>query len=383
MSRSSRRSITRIGAGILSVGVAVSAWALAARQSAGAITIGVITPLTGDVASWGAMQRNSTEMALDEINSGGGIGGRKVRVIYEDDQATPKIGVTVFTKLATVDKVPLVVGAPASGVTLAVAPVANRTQTVLLSSGSTATAVAQAGPYVFRFMPSDEMQSAIMANWARELGFKRVAVLYVRNAWGTGLQQAFQPAFTKLGGVITTSQGMAVEDTDFRAVLTKIAADSPDAVFAPLYTRAAGLMVRQAKELGLNFQILGADVYETPEFIEVAGQAAEGVLFTRFGQYNGAEYQAFAKAYRQRFQTEPAAYAGYCYDAMKIAFTALRQLTSGEYTGPAIREQLLNIRDFHGVTGLTDFNGSTSASGKVFDRLVVKNGKNVPWTAKN
>jgi branched-chain amino acid transport system substrate-binding protein len=166
-------------------------------------------------------------------------------------------------------------------------------------------------------------------------------------------------------------------------VLTKISASTPDALFAPLYTRAAGLMVRQAKELGLNLQILGADVYETPEFIEVAGEAAEGVLFTRFGQYDGPEYQVFAKQYQERYHIDPAAYAGYCYDAIKIAFVALARLPQGQYTGPAIREQILQIRDFHGVTGLTDFNGSTSATGKVFDRLVVKDGKNIPWMPKS
>jgi branched-chain amino acid transport system substrate-binding protein len=218
-----------------------------------------------------------------------------------------------------------------------------------------------------------------MANWARELGFSKIAVLYVRNAWGKGLQEAFEPAFKGLGGQITASEGVSPDDTDFRTVLTKIAAGAPDAIFAPLYTRAAGLMVRQAKELGLKMQILGADVYETPEFIEVAGKAAEGVMFTRYGQFSGPDYQAFVKTYQERFKSEPAAYAGYCYDAIKIAFTALDRLPPEQYTGPAIREQLLKIRDFHGVTGLTDFDGRTSATGKTFDRLIVKDGKNVPW----
>jgi branched-chain amino acid transport system substrate-binding protein len=375
------RSLTRVA--LLGITVAVVSAAifvaLRAPKAPEPFRIGIMTPLTGDVASWGAMQRNSTEMALQDFNAAGGVHGHPVQVIYEDDQATPKTGVSAFTKLATVDKVPLIVGSPASGVTLAVAPIADRTKTVLLSSGSTATAVGNAGPYVFRFMPSDEMQSAIMAKWARELGFSKVAVLYVRNSWGKGLQESFEPAFKKLEGTITSSEGAGADDTDFRTVLTKIAGSNPDAIFAPLYTRAAGLMVRQAKELGLKIQILGADVYETPEFVEVAGEAANGVMFTRFGQYSGPEYQAFAKGYQERFKSEPAAYAGYCYDAIKIAFYALERLPPNQYDGPAIREQILKIRDFHGVTGLSDFNGQTSASGKTFDRIIVKDGKNVPW----
>lgn len=371
-----------IAAGIILV---LLIWGYIARKSqvTASVTIGIITPLTGEVASWGEMQRNSTEMVLSEINAKGGIHGRPVRAIYEDDQAIPKIGVNAFKKLAIIDKVPIVVGSPASGVTLAVAPIANQGKVVLLSSGSTATDVGTAGPYVFRIMPSDEVQAAIMAKWALDLGFHKIAIIYVQNAWGNGLNEAFVKEFTARGGEIVSSQGVSPETTDFRGILSKIATSKPDAIYAPLYTRAAGLMVRQAKELGINKQILGADVYETPEFIEVGGHAAEGVLFTRYGQYDGPEYQAFARRYKELYGHDPGAYAAYCYDALQIALKAIANCPPDDISGPCIRENLLDISGFRGVTGISTFNGQNSATGKTFDRMTVKEGKNVSWKKNN
>jgi branched-chain amino acid transport system substrate-binding protein len=346
------------------------------------ITIGIMTPLTGEVASWGDMQRKSTEMVLAEIDANGGLHGQPVKVIYEDDQATPKVGVNAFKKLATINRVPIVVGSPASGVTLAVAPIANKEKVILLSSGSTATAVGSAGPFIFRIMPSDEVQAAIMAEWATDLGFRKIAVIYVQNAWGNGLSEAFQKEFTSRGGAIISSEGISPDATDFRGSLSKIAASKPDAIYAPLYTRAAGLMVRQAKELGTNKQILGADVYETPEFVEVGGKAADGVLFTRYGQYDGPEYQAFSKRYKELYGRNPEAYAAYCYDALKIALKAIAACPPDDISGPRIREELLKIRAYRGVTGLSTFDGHNSATGKTFDCMTVKDGKNIPWTER-
>ena len=349
------------------------------KQNPEIIKIGVMTPLTGDVASWGKMQRNATEMALSEVNSMGGIHSMEVEVIYEDDQANPKIGVNAFRKLSTVDKVPIVIGSPASGVTLAVASIANVNRTPLLSSGSTATAVGEAGPYVFRIMPSDDTQASIMAEWAKELGIENIAIVYVQNAWGKGLENAFIKEFEERGGRLILSEGVTQKNTDFRGILSKINSLKIDAIYAPLYTRGAGLMVRQAKELGIKKKILGADVYETPEFIEVAGESAEGVIFTRYGQIDSPEYQTFAKKYQDEYNSAPEAYAGYCYDAIRIGLHAIASCDKGEISGINVRKELLKIKKYNGVTGVSDFNGKNSASGKTFDRLVVKNGKNVLW----
>mgnify|MGYP001615529209 CR=1 FL=1 len=345
-----------------------------AKKDRKEIKIGIMTPLTGDVASWGEMQRRATELALEEIKD------IKVKVIYEDDQAIPKVGINAFKKLIDIDKVPIVVGSPASNVTLAVAPIANEREIVLLSSGSTATEVGKSGPFVFRIMPSDEGQSAIMADWAWDLGYKTIAIIYEENAWGRGLMETFVKDFSAKGGTVLTIQSSEPSITDFRTQLLKIKSLRPDAIYAPLYTRGAGLMVKQAREMGLNQQILGADVYGTPELIQAGGTAVEGILYITFGEYHGPEYQDFAKRYREKYGKVPETYAAYCYDTFMIAVEAIRQIPKGqEINGTNIREQLLKINDYRGVTGVTSFNNSNSATGKTFDKMTIVNGNHVPY----
>ncbi len=351
---------------MLIIGLMISLGMVGCAKKEEEIRIGVLTPLTGDVASWGEMQRNATELALESLKN------LKIKVIFEDDQATPNIGLNAFNKLAAIDKVPIVVGSPASSVTLTIAPVANEKKTVLLSSGSTATEVGKAGPYVFRIMPSDEVQSSIMADWASRLGYKRIAIVYVENSWGRGLMESFKNDLLRRGGEILTIQPSEQDATDYRAQLFKIKSSNPDAIYAPLYTRGTGLMIKQARELGLKQQILGADVYGAPELITAGGSAVNGVLYTTFGEYGGPEYRDFARRYKEKYGKKPETYATYCYDSFMIAVEAIRRIPKGtEITGQNIRAQLLKINNYRVVTGVTSFDGMNSAKGKTFDKMIV------------
>lgn len=329
--------------------------------------IGVITPLTGEVASWGEIQKDATNLAIEKINKTGGINNKKVKVIFEDSKASPKEGVAAFKKLYEADNVDIVVGVPASNVTLAIAPVANKMKKVLLTSGSTATEVGNAGPYIFRIMPSDEEQALVMSKWAFKLGYKKIAIIYVENSWGTGLLIKFEENYSKLGGEITAIESTKQDASDFRTQLLNIKNSKPDAIYAPLYTRNAGLMIRQAREMGIDLQILGADVYNTPDLIASGGEAVNGVLYTQFSQGENVLFKEFEKEYELKYNKKPETYAGYCYDVIFIALEALKG-------NEDIRKELLNINEFRGVTGLTSFNGKTSATGKTFEKWTVKNG---------
>ena len=338
------------------------------------LKVGIITPLTGDVASWGEMQRNATELALERIKD------LKIKVIFEDDRVTPKIGLNAFNKLVDIDKVPIVVGSPASNVTLTIAPIANKKKAVLLSSGSTATEVGKAGPYIFRIMPSDEVQSSIMADWALQLGFNRIAIVFVENSWGRGIMEAFTKDFTAKGGTIVTAQAADPGSSDFRTQLSKIKAFNLDAIYAPLYTKGAGLMIKQARELGIKKQMLGADVYGTPELITAGGSAVNGVLYTTFSEHHGLEYQDFSSRYKEKYGKTPETYATYCYDAFMIAVEAIRRIPKGnDINGPNVRTELLKINNYRGVTGVTSFNGMNSAIGKTFDKMTVIDGSFRPY----
>jgi branched-chain amino acid transport system substrate-binding protein len=178
------------------------------------------------------------------------------------------------------------------------------------------------------------------------------------------------------GGAILAVQPVEPGTTDFRSILTKIKSAQPDAIYAPLYTRSAGLMIKQARELRLKQQILGADVYGTPELVEAGGTAVDGVLYTTFGEYRGTEYQDFSKRYKLKFGIDAETYATYCYDAIKIALYSVRKLhaENKKITGQNIRDVLLSIKTYSGATGETSFNGHNSAQGKTFDRMVVQGG---------
>lgn len=343
------------------------------------VKIGILTPLTGDVASWGKIQQNATQIALDQINSEGGINGHKVDVIYEDDKASPKEGLTAFKKLYDVDKVSIVIGCPASNVTLAIASVANQMKKVLLSSGSTAQEVGNAGPYVFRIMPSDEVQSKIMADWAIQLGYKKIAIIYVENSWGQGLMEEFKKNFVQKGGEIILLESSKQDASDFRDQLIKIKKENPDAIYAPLHTRNAGLMIRQAREIGMKQQILGADVYNTPDLIAAGGDAVDGVLYTTFSEGEGDIYKKFAGEYKKRYGIEPETYAIYCYDTFLVAIETLKNLKDLEIKGETVRESLLKIKNFSGATGITTFDGKNSALGKTFEKWTVKNGVHIKY----
>ncbi|MCG3167808.1 MAG: Leu/Ile/Val-binding protein [Bacteroidia bacterium] len=333
------------------------------------IKIGIITPLTGDVATWGAMQKRATDLALEEINDS------NITVIYEDDKADPSTGVSAMNKLINIDKVNMIVGSPASNVTLAIAPILNEKKVPLLSSGSTATKVGDAGPYIFRIMPSDEIQSLITVDWAIALGKKRVSVVYVQNAWGEGLKEAFLRDFPKKGGQIQEVYGVAPNSIDFKTILQKIKENTTDAIYAPLYPKEAGILVKQIKELGIESQVFGADVYDTPEFITAGGSASNGILYTTFGQYTGTEFEDFSRKYKERYGIEVENYAVYCYDAFKIAVEAINKST--HLDGENIRKSILQIKDYKGATGISNFDGNNNASGKTFDKKTIKEGKSV------
>lgn len=365
---------------ILLLAVASVGLILGCAQEKGEIKLGVTAPLTGDVASWGDITRRGMDIALAEVNTTGGVNGVKIKLIYEDDRADPKTGVNAFKKLVDADKVPMVLGCPVSNVTLAIAPIANQNEVVVLSTGSTATEVGKAGPYIFRIMPSDEVQSSIMADWAWELGYKKVDIIYVENAWGRGLMEAFQKDFEAKGGQILTIQATTQDASDFRTQLSKVKGNRTDAIYAPLYTRGAGLMIKEAREMGLKQQILGADVYGTPELVQAGGDAVNGVLYTTFGEYHGPEYQEFSERYKEKYGIDVETYATYCYDVFMIAVEAIKRIPKGKsINGPNIQQGLLKIKDYHGVTGLTTFDGRNNAVGKSFDKMTVKNGRHVPY----
>lgn len=319
--------------------------------------IGAVLPLSGDAAQWGVAAKQGIQIAVDEVNANGGIDGQNVVVIFEDSQLQPRVGSQAMQKLSTVDKVPAVIGAISSSVTLAMAPIAERNQVVLISPASTSHDISDAGDFVFRTIPADIYEGGYLGNYSKsQLGFNRVAIIAVNAAGTEGMAEAFRDAFTKSGGEITVFELVPQGATDFRATVSKAIATRPEAAYVVGFPLETGHLIKQLKELGYSGQVLSAQPAEDPEVRNIAGSAAEGIVFTTttIDEESGtAATKSFTTAYRKRFGKSPGIFSYEAYDAAQLILAAIKE--SGA-SGPSIRDFLYSVKDYEGASGKFSFN---------------------------
>lgn len=338
------------------------------------IKIGAILPLTGDAAAWGEKGKKGIDLAVDQINEHGGIDGKQLKVIYEDTQALPRLGVTAVTKLVNVDKVPVVIGDIVSATTLAAAPVAEKNQVVLLAPTASAPAITDAGDYIFRIWPSDLVEGKAMAKFAAENDYKEIGILYIQNDYGIGLKNAFSDTYTQMGGKVVADVAYKQDETDFRSHLSKLNSNNPKAIYLISYYKDAALALKQASELGIQCQFLGATAVQDPKLIEIAGKAAEGLIYaipSGFDPENkSAIVRNFKEAYNKKYSEDPNFVAAHCYDAVNLIAHVMRK--SG-ITSTLIMPELAKIMGFQGVTGEITFDENGDVI-KPVDIKVIKNG---------
>jgi branched-chain amino acid transport system substrate-binding protein len=322
-------------------------------QEQNEIVIGEFGSLTGTTATFGISTKNGIDMAVDEVNKTGGLLGRRVRVIVEDDQGRPEEAQTVVTKLITRDRVVAVLGEVASSRTLAAAPVAQQSRIPMISPSSTNPRVTQIGDYIFRVCFIDPFQGFVMAKFATNtLKVKNVAILRdIKNDYSVGLADVFVENFKTLGGNIVADVSYSEGDTDFSAQLTAIRPRNPQAIFVPGYYTEVGLIARQARSLGLTVPLLGGDGWDSPKLWEIGGEALNGSYYSNHSSMDDPNplIQGFVAEYKARYNEVPDALAALGYDTAQILFDAIRRSNS---TDPAkVRDALAQTKDFPGVTG--------------------------------
>jgi branched-chain amino acid transport system substrate-binding protein len=319
------------------------------------LRIGCITALTGDGAAYGIAEQRGLAVAAEEINQAGGIDGKHIRVLCEDDQLNPSAGLDAMRKLIDADKVPVIIGAGGSSVTLALAPIAERTKVVLFSPSSTADAIRDAGDYVFRNVPSNNTQGDSAAAFARKhLKANNAAIFQMNNDYGLSLGSSFKAAFEAGGGQIVSVAPYDAGTADFRGELAKIRDLAPDVVFFPGYVEDSGLILKQARELGIKSTFIGGDGAYSPTLIKIAGPAAEGSYYTVMVMAVGSadqKIERFIAAYKAKYGAAPQLSSAYAYDALLTIAEAIRR---GGYSGEGIRNALYQI-SFDGITGTTRF----------------------------
>ena len=349
---------------------------LAGGFAAEPIRIGFFMSITGRDASFGEVSLRGARLAVEELNAAGGVLHRPIELIVEDNRSLAGESATAAKKLIARDHVAVLIGECSSARTLEAAPVAQTAGIPLITPAATSPKVTQVGDAIFRVCFIDPFQGEVIAAFARRrLGLKRAALLIDASApYSVGLAEYFEKTFKALGGEIVASQKYAGADTDFRAQLTAIRTARPDAIFLPGYYVAAGLVARQARQLGLTATLLGGDGFEAPQLLEIGGDALEGVYYsTHFATENtGPVSRHFVAAYQQRHGSAPNGLAALTYDAVKLAAEAIARAGTTEPT--ALRRALAATKDFPGVTGRTTINAQRDAD-KEAAIITVKQGR--------
>jgi branched-chain amino acid transport system substrate-binding protein len=337
------------------------------------IKIGVILPLTGELASHGEDAKRGGDLAIKLRNQRGGIQGRKIVAIYEDDGNNPTTALSAFNKLLTIDKVQVVLGGMTSTVALALSPIADKKKIVLFSPTASHPKLTKKGGYIFRNWPSDNYDAKVIAEFSYNVLRKRsFAILYLNNDNGRALSGLFARRIKALGGNILANQGYEPGTNDFRTVLSKIKNLSPDALYTPGYYEDVAKILVQAKEMGINTQFLASSAIENPKLIELAGNAAEGLIYSKtLINPEDENYKEFLQHFKNLYQTDPGIAASQCFDAVNIIIMAIER---GGYKSSEIQKELYNIQNYPGVTGKTSFDESGNVI-KEFSIFTVKNGK--------
>lgn len=343
------------------------------------IKIGILFPMTGDAGEYGVKGRKAIELAVEEINNSGGINGQNVEAIFEDSKADPSTGVTAIQKLISVDKVSAVVGDIVSSVSIPAAAVAEKNKVIMIAPTSSSPAITQAGAFIYRVWPSDLLEGYAAGNYAKQKGFKKAVVLHLNNDYGTQIADIFIKNFETETQKVLGSEAYDPKSTDFRPMLTKIKTLNPDVIYIAGYYEDSGEILKEAKQLGLNVQFIGATAIEDKKFIEIAGASAEGIVYPLATGFDAASQDTttkkFVDDFKKKFAYEPSWVESHCYDAFMLIVNAMKK--TGNTDGESIRQYLDSMGSYTGVTGEIKFD----ANGDVQKPIVyktVKDGKFIP-----
>ena len=266
---------------LISLTIIASLLAAVACQPTGGgdkVRIGVFMSLTGDTANFGISSTNGIKMAADEVNNTGGINGKQIDLLVQDDRSDASEAATIVTKFVTQDQVHAILGEVASSRSIAAAPIAQNAKIPMFTPSSTNPEVTKKGDFIFRSCFIDPVQGAAIAQFgARTLNAKRGALMVDRkNDYSTGLEKVINDVFTRLGGQIVVTQSYQAADQDFNAQITSIKGANPDVIFVPGYYGDVGLFAKQARDKGITVPIVGGDGWDSPSLYQIGGAALTG-----------------------------------------------------------------------------------------------------------
>ena len=359
------------------VGAMALGFAGCQKTASNEIPVGEFASLTGKEATFGQSSHEGTVLAVEQINEAGGVLGKKIKLLYEDNASKPGESANAVNKLIAKDGVVAILGEVASSRSLEAAPICQSNKIPMVSPASTNPKLTETGDYIFRVCFIDPFQGTVMANFAKNsLKEQKVAIFTdVKSDYSKGLAKFFKEGFTKAGGQIVAELDYNGGDKDFKGQLTAIKAANPQGVFVPGYYTDVALICIQAKEIGFDVPFYGGDGWESSKLTEIGKQAVEGNYFsTHYSPDAGGEKaKAFVEAYKKRYNGKsPDAMAALGYDSAEILADAIKRAGSTE--GDKIRDALAATKDFEAVTGKISINKQRDAD-KAAVIVQVKDGK--------
>ena len=328
------------------------------------IPVGEFASLTGGSASFGQSSHKGTALAFDEINAAGGVLGKKLKLITEDDQSLAGQPATIARKLISQDKVIAVLGEVASSKSLEAGPICQENKIPMISPASTNPKVTEVGDFIFRVCFIDPFQGTVMAKFALAKGWKKVAVLTdKKQAYSVGLAEFFVKSLKEGGGQIVKDQTYSTGDKDFKAQLTSIKAAKPEAIFVPGYYGEVSLIARQARQLGIKVALLGGDGWVGDSLIPVAGSSLDGSFYScHFSAEDKAPaVQNFVTKFKAKYGDEPDDMAALGYDSAEILVDAVKRAGTTE-SGRSCGMRWPRTKDYDGVTGKITLDANRNAS---------------------
>lgn len=323
-------------------------------RGADEIPVGVFAALSGPTGTFGQSTKEGVELAVDEVNEAGGVLGRKIRVLIEDNLGKPDQAVATVTKLITRDNVVALIGENASSRSLAAAPIAQANGVPMISPSSTNPEVTEKGDYIFRVSYTDPYQGAAIAEFVRDnLGLDRVAILKdVKNDYSVGLADFFRQRFEADGGKVVVDQSYAEQDSDFRSQLTAIRNSNAQAIVVPGYYTDVGQIAIQARELGIDLPLVGGDGWDSPKLLEIGGEALNGSYFANhyYPEEDRPAVQEFVRKFQERYGRMPDSVNALSYDAARVLIEAIER--SGEVDKAKIRDEIAATKNYQGVSGV-------------------------------
>ena len=347
---------------LVSILLALSFGLVACTKKSDELVIGEFGSLTGNEATFGQSTNKGIRMAFDELNSAGGIKGKKLKLITYDNQGKQDESAAVVKRLITQDKALAIIGEVASSRSLAAAPIAQQYKVPMISPSSTNPKVTQVGDYIFRICFIDTFQGYVMAKFMTDtLKLKKVAILRDVSDYSMGLADNFAKEVKAMGGEVIIDLSYGTNDIDFKAQLTQIKSKNPEAIFVPGYYTQVAQITYQGRQLGIKAPFLGGDGWDNAELEANSKKAANGSYYSNHysTESTDVKVQDFIQKFKAKFNETPDAMAALGYDAAKFLAAAMERTT--EVTPENIRNELAKTKDFSGVTGQISMDANRDA----------------------